>query len=370
MKMKMLKTIDRVFGQLLVKIISASIAGKDLLPHSVLIIRPGGIGDAVLLIPAINALKKKCPEILITVLAEIRNSSAFKLCPNVDEVLRYDKPKELLKALRGNNDAVIDTEQWHRLSAVVARLTGAAYSIGYATNERKKLFSHPVPYSHDDFEADGFLNLLEPLGIGAADEIMTPFLVVPEAAAIKAETLLRNRVCGPFVTIFPGATIPERRWGTDKFAAVAQRLAARGIAVVVLGGKGEESAGDRIVEGNRGLNFAGKTSLPETAAIIEKSSLLLSGDSGLLHVAVGLGRPTVSLFGPGIAKKWAPKGERDLVINKNLPCSPCTRFGCTPKCPIDARCLADITIDEVVEAVLSFWFLVSSGNSFRIPENS
>jgi ADP-heptose:LPS heptosyltransferase len=78
---------------------------------------------------------------------------------------------------------------------------------------------------------------------------------------------------------------------------------------------------------------------------------LLSGDSGVLHIAMGLGVPTVSLFGPGRAGKWAPRGERHIVINKGLSCSPCTTFGTTPPCPISAQCLNDITVDEVFNAV-------------------
>jgi ADP-heptose:LPS heptosyltransferase len=106
-----------------------------------------------------------------------------------------------------------------------------------------------------------------------------------------------------------------------------------------------------IVAGGLGLNLAGLTSLAETAAVIHKSSLLLSSDSGVLHIAVGLGKATVSLFGPGRAKKWAPQGEQHIVINKGLACSPCTTFGTTPPCSIDARCMREITVDEVVNAV-------------------
>jgi len=106
-----------------------------------------------------------------------------------------------------------------------------------------------------------------------------------------------------------------------------------------------------ITAGGLGLNLAGMTSLSESAAIIQKSSLLLSGDSGVLHIAVGLGVPTVSLFGPGRVKKWAPRGDRHIVINKELPCSPCTSFGTTPPCPNKTRCMSDITVDEVVNAV-------------------
>ncbi len=352
MNIGLMKTFDRIFGTLLVKIMSAPIAEKELRSHSFLIFRPGGIGDAVMLIPAINALKKKFPDIPITVLAEKRNASAFKLCPYINNVLHYDKPKELLKVLRGNYDVVIDTEQWHRLSAVVAKLAGAHVSIGYATNERKKLFTHPVSYSHNDYESESFLNLLTPLGITVTDQILTPFLVVPEASGIKAVTLLGSLACRPFVTIFPGASITERRWGADRFAAVAERLNAKGIALVVAGGNGDRADGEKIINGICGLNLAGKTSLVETAAIIEKSSVLLSGDSGILHIGVGLGRPTVSLFGPGIAKKWAPRGDMHIVLNKRLPCSPCTKFGYTPKCRINARCMSEIRVEEVIAAVL------------------
>lgn len=118
-----------------------------------------------------------------------------------------------------------------------------------------------------------------------------------------------------------------------------------------MGGKEDRQQGDMIAGGGLGLNLAGLTSLPETAAVIQQSSLLLSGDSGVLHIAVGLGVPTVSLFGPGMVKKWAPQGDRHIVINKGLPCSPCTTFGTTPHCPIDTQCMRNITVDEVVNAV-------------------
>lgn len=349
-----LKFLDKVIGCLAVKVagfIPQSNRDSRSLLTSVLFIRPGGIGDAVHLIPVINHLKKLNPGGKITVLAEKRNSAIFSLCPAVGEVFLYDRPLELLTALRGSYDVVIDTEQWHRLSAVVARLTRAPLIIGYGTNERKRLFTRKIAYSHSDYEVGSFFNLLAPMGIARPDEITTPFLAIPEEAGRHAETMLGNLVTKQSVVIFPGASIPERRWGADKFGDVAERLHQQGINVVVVGGKEDASDGDRIVAGGHGLNLAGKTSLTETAAIIEKAALLLSGDSGILHIGVGLGKPTVSLFGPGIAKKWAPRGGKHIVINKNLTCSPCTKFGSTPKCPINARCMTEITVDEVIAAV-------------------
>jgi ADP-heptose:LPS heptosyltransferase len=320
-------------------------------PRSFLLIRPGGIGDAVLLIPAIQAIRAQYPSAKITVLAERRNASAFLLCPEVNAVLFYDRPSELFSALRGDYDVVIDTEQWYRLSAVVARMTRAPVLIGYATNERSRLFTHPIAYSHDEYEAEMFFRLLDPLGIQPY-RLPVRFLTVPSDAAGTASDLLVSLENKRFVTIFPGASIPERRWGADRFRLVAEMLSAFGIPVVVVGGRDDKGQGETIVSGGVGLNLAGRTSLTETAGVIDKSSLLLSGDSGVLHMAVGLGRPSVSLFGPGRAKKWAPRGERNCVINKGLPCSPCTTFGTTPPCHDSSRCMKEITVDEVFNAVM------------------
>lgn len=317
---------------------------------SLLLIRPGGIGDAVQLVPTIIALKKIYPDCQITILAERRNGVTFALCPDVTQVLLYDSPKQLLAALRQRHDVVIDTEQWHRLSAVVARLIRSDLKIGFATNERKRLFNVAVPYAHEDYEANSFLRLLEPLGI-ERQEAQYPFLKVPEHIARQAEKRLVPLAGQAFVALFPGASIPERRWGGEQFHRLALWLNEQGVAVVVVGGGQDRETGEAILGCCKGLNLAGVTSLAETAAVLQRSSLLVTGDSGVLHMAVGLDVPTVSLFGPGIADKWAPCGEKHIVLNKNLPCSPCTRFGTTPPCPEGGRCIQEISVDEVVSAV-------------------
>jgi ADP-heptose:LPS heptosyltransferase len=352
MNPKRLKKLDSLMGSLLVRCFFFAAGGA--LPgnvHHLLLIRPGGIGDAVLLVPAIIALKQKFPQAGITVLAERRNAAAFSLCTQVDRVLRYDIPSELFAAVRGRYDLVIDSEQWHRLSAVVARLCRPKVLIGFGSNERRRIFSHAVAYSHDDYEVTSFLRLLEPLGIDGR-EVETPFLTVPAEAEQSSDTLLAPLEGRAFVTIFPGASIPERRWGADRYASVAESLNSLGYPVVVVGGGEERRQGDEIVAGVGGLNLAGRTSLAETAAVLARSSLLVSGDSGVLHLAVGLGVRSVSLFGPGRALKWAPRGGGHVVLNRNLPCSPCTTFGTTPPCPSGARCMGEIRVEEVLDGVL------------------
>ena len=349
MNIRFVKLIDGCIGRLLANLLpmpKQSCCQKSI--KSILLIRPGGIGDAVLLVPALQDLKNKYPTTHITILAERRNAGVFSLIPEIDHLYCYDKPREFIQALRGQYDVVIDTEQWHRLSAIVARLVRAQMKIGFATNERRRMFTHRLSYSHDEYEVCSFKRLLEPLtGVSEQVEPTPPFLTIPPAATATVAKLLVPLNDKPFITIFPGASIPERRWGADRFRAVADALSQKGYGIVVVGGQ-TDLADAQTIAGDSGLNLAGQTSLAETAALLARSALLISGDSGVLHFAVGLGIPTVSLFGPGRACKWAPQGDLHAVINKNLPCSPCTTYGTTPPCPYHARCMQEITVDEVV----------------------
>jgi len=124
--------------------------------------------------------------------------------------------------------------------------------------------------------------------------------------------------------------------------------------VVVIGGRQEKELGDRIITGISGaVNLASRTSLAETAAVISESALLLSGDSGVLHLAVALAKPTVSIFGPSSPEKWAPRGAHHLVLRSVHSCAPCMRYGSMPSCPDRVRCLNDVTVDQVTAAVFS-----------------
>jgi lipopolysaccharide heptosyltransferase II len=355
-KIRILKKLDSIFGPLFV-----AVSARLLIPakglkkaiNSILFIRPGGIGDAVLLIPAIQALRKKFPQATIHILSEKRNSAVFALYPDIQKVYHYDRPIELLTAICSNYDVVIDTEQWHRLSALVARAVKAPQSIGFATNERKKLFTHRVPYSHDIPETISFLNLIEPLVGDVSYDPCMPFLNVPEKSAEKIELLLKPLSSSKIVSLFPGGSIREKRWGGDRFHRTAEPLSEQGYGIVVVGGKDNAREGETIIQGIPGsLNLCGKLSLPETAAVLKRSSLLITGDSGIMHIGYGLGVKIVALFGPGNDKKWAPLGKRCTVITKNLACSPCSSYGYTKRCRDHAACMSGITVEEVVHEAL------------------
>ncbi len=316
---------------------------------TILFIRPGGIGDAVLLLPAIRAFKENFPGSVIDVLCEKRNAEIFGFSADINRIYLYDRGLDLVRTLRNRYNVVVDTEQWHRLSAVVAYLSGADVRIGFDTNERRKMFTHRTPYSHHDYEVYSFFHLIKPLvgGIPHFDRDK-PFIETDEAGSFLSEEV---RTRDDLIAIFPGASVPERRWGGDNFGKVAQALSDKGHQIVILGTRFEKGDAERIRRlAKNAIDLTGKTNLRDVSALLKTCKLLISADSGLLHIAYAVGTPTVSLFGSGIEKKWAPPGRRHRAINRHVACSPCTKYGYTPRCKRSVECLLSVSAGEVIQA--------------------
>ena len=350
MRTMWLKAVDAKFGPILSRWLPAPrrVDFHRQKIAKILVVRPGGIGDAVMLVPTLRALHEHFPKAKIHILAESRNAGVFSLCGCVDSVRCYDHLPDLFRLLAGRYDLIIDSEQWHHFSAVLVRLLRSKFTVGFDTNCRRRLFSTRIGYDQDQYELDSFLNLLTPLGIVQADAD-APWLEIPQKVREAADEYIVG-LKNDFVAIFPGASIRERRWGSAKFAELVGELSAEGVAVVILGGSIDQEVAETICR-KGGLNLTGQTSLAETAAILQSATLLVTGDSGLLHLAAGLGTSTVSLFGPGRQLKWAPRGRNHLILNQNLDCSPCTTFGYTPECENHGACLDVISVSDVVDAV-------------------
>lgn len=349
-KIALLKFIDRVVGGVVVRLLPKPPRQPHAVPRTFLLIRPGGIGDAVHLLPLLQRLREYFPTAKISVLSERRNAGVFILSPVAVRVCCYDRPLEFLRALFLRYDVVIDSEQWHLLSAIAARLVRAPVKIGFASNERQRLFTDALPYPQATYEAEAFLSLLSPLAIPLAPLPPPPWIRIPQKAQGEI-AVLQAKIDGRYVVIFPGASVASRRWGEERFRLLARAISQSGWQVVVVGGREDCAIAAVICGDGWGSDFSGKTSLAGTAALIAGADLLVSGDSGLLHIGAALGIPTVSLFGPGIAQKWGPRGEEHRVLNLQLPCSPCTIYGTTPPCKRQSACLSGISVDAVINAV-------------------
>jgi lipopolysaccharide heptosyltransferase II len=346
---RLLKKLDDMFGGLVVRLFPAA-------PHtvrvgevrSILLIRPGGAGDAVLLIPTIHALQHAYPAARLDVLAEQRNYEAFPLAGLRGRIYRYDRLHELLAVVRRRYDMVVDSEQWYRLSAVVARLCRSPVRVGFATNGRRRLFTHPIPYQTGEYEADNFLRLA-----AVADDpqgVTFPFIRVPPEAVAWTSSLPAVQG-GPYVVLFPGASLREKRWEPERFVEVARYLTDRQKRVVVVGGKAEAGVAETLANLTGAQNFAGQIDLSRTAAIIAGAEAVVSNDSVVLHLAAGLGVPTVALFGPTSIVKWAPSGDRHLTIAAGTSCAPCARYGTIPLCRAATGCMEGISVRQVIAAL-------------------
>ena len=327
--------------------------------RSLLILRPGGMGDMLMLLPVIRGLREALPHARIDIVCEKRNRDVLHLAGLEDTALLYDThPLALLRRLRDTAyDVVLDTEQFHNFSAILSWLSGARVRIGFKINPaRLHLYTHLVGYDVDGYEMDQFVRLVQTLGIslpvsglhGSLAEVAIPGKIPAHLEQIAAGRRL--------VAVCPGAGDPYKQWGGDRFAPLIDGLVEFGEAVVLLGGRDDRASAQGILArlGNAAFvsDCTGRCTLVETAAILKRAALLIGGDSGLTHLAGSLGVRTLVLFGPSDPGKWAAPDEHHVVIRKPLPCSPCAIFGYRKWCR-DIPCMRSISVDEVMHAATS-----------------
>lgn len=360
-KIKCIKIFDFVLGGFLCSLIKTRKISKPLIIadiRNVLIIRPGGIGDAVLLIPMIKECRRVMQNARIDCLADKRNQEVFSLEDKlVDNIFCYNQGNifTLVGQLRRNNyDLVIDTEQWHNLSAVLVYFLKAKMTLGFNTRKKRaNLYTHLVNYSQTDYEANSFLNLLSGLvPAGINKEFAVPFL---KADARSSLYLDESSYGKKKIILSLSASVPERKLSVEKIEALAAVLIKKGFFVVLIGGKKEvpiaELINGSLNRDNNLLDLVGKLDLKQVLGIINSGNVYVGSDSGILHLAYALGIPTVALFGAGIKEKWSKSTNKDIVLDKMLDCSPCTFFGYTAVCNNNVECLNSISIEEVLIAI-------------------
>ncbi|CCK80298.1 glycosyltransferase family 9 protein [Desulfobacula toluolica] len=345
---QIIKQIDRILGPVLLKIFPRALKKKKRSPHpnKILIIRPGGMGDAILLIPVLKAVSKKIKPANIDILCEPRNQEIFHAVQFVNNTLSYKNPTDLISVFRKQYDIIIDTEQSHFLTAIITRLLKADLKSGFHVNGRQKMYTISIPYRHDIYEADSFWNLIAKT-LDFKESFSWDFPYFKQ----EKKNFISDICFEKYICVFPGASIDERLWPEKSWAKVIDQLTQFGWKCVLLGSHKEINQCRTIIKYCKTrdiINLCSQLTILETTLVLKKSSLLISTDSGILHLGVLSDVSTVSLFGPGIEAKWAPKGHNHLVINKNLDCSPCTKFGTTPPCGNFKLCMLKITPMDVI----------------------
>jgi len=322
------------------------------------------VGDTILTYPTLEALKRRFPDSTITILVPGHLADLWKTSPYVDEIIPFEKRKGFMSIVEDFRISRSLKQKGFDLGLILPRsfrsafqlfLAGIPIRIGYADEGRSFLLthrisrrkevlrSHRVYYYH---ELLGFLekmNDLVPLRLPLREEDRTWAEEV-----LKESGLLDGR---PLIGINPGAAYGLAKcWHPDRFAELGRRLSRKWKATVLIFGRAEErEMANKILQqmGGAGVDFTGKTGLLQLAAFLEKCCLLVSNDTGTMHVAAAIGTPVVAIFGSTDPVTTGPWGDGHVVVRKEVSCSPCLkRF-----CPTDHRCMELITADEVEEVV-------------------
>ncbi|TBR17606.1 hypothetical protein EPO15_16525 [bacterium] len=335
----------------------------------VLIMQTSFLGDALLTVPLARRVKEVLPEARLSVMTRPETADVFRGCPGVDEVLLDDKKgagrglaglrhaAEVLKA--GRFDLALVAHRSFR-TALIARLAGIPRRIGFAASAGAFLFHETVPFPWGAPEAERNLALLLPLApllrAGPQDSLYLAGGTPGDAAAAVAKRLADAGVAEGerLVGIHPGSIWPTKRWLPERFAALAGRLTREDrVRVVLIGGPGDKelSAGVAAGAGAPLLDWTGKTTLPELLALIARLDLLVTNDSGPMHVAAANGVPVLALFGPTTRELgFFPYGEGHRVLEADLRCRPCGLHG-AKECPEGHfLCMRLITVDQAHRA--------------------
>jgi len=331
--------------------------------NKILIRMPNWIGDAVMAIPTLSALRVRFDGAQITLLAKPSVAALFEHHPDVDRVLVYeDKGRHhgvigmwrLIRSLRKERFDLAFLLQNAFEAALIAAGAGIPARVGYAADGRSFLLTRSLQKKDaPHHQRKAYLALMKLVdGLSFAGP---PFLVVTEEEGNTASELLdsfgiKGEDC--LIGIHPGAAYGSaKRWFPERFAVVADQVADRFQAkVVVFGGPLETGIAGAVQKAMKtpSLLLAGKTSLREMMALMTKCRLFITNDSGPMHVASSLGVPVVAIFGPTDPTRTSPAGKQTRIIQNKVDCAPCK----ARECPIDHPCMTGVSSEEVFHAAI------------------
>ena len=340
-------------------------------PQKVLIVAPNWLGDAVLSLPAARALRNLWPEAHLAVLCKENLTGWLAAQPTFDEVRSYPPPGRGLRANisfarsfgRDGFDLAVLFPNSLR-SALFAWVGGIPRRVGYARDARGPLLTQRVrryqgPKRH---HAEYYLDIARQLGwqdpAGTSRERLTEF--EPAAVGGNDQAWIDEQLASAGVSsgetlvgLTPGAAFgPAKRWSPERFAEVCMRLLERWpLRLILFGGPDDVAAIERLSAKlgpafqDRLVNLAGSTSVGQLAAGLKRCGILMTNDSGAMHLAAAVGVPTVAIFGSTDPQWTGPLGDGHQVLAADVPCRPCFQRTCA----IGYQCMESITSNQVFE---------------------
>ena len=317
---------------------------------SVVILAPNWLGDAVMALPAIRDVRRHFAGQPLSIAARPSIAAVFRAVPEIDRIIVLDRGNESAQ-LRGDIGILLPNSF---RSAWILKKAGVKERWGYRTDFRRPLLTRSVrkPGGRVSFP-EYYANLVRKLGIETGP--LTAQLTVPAVTSAAALSLLQKhgwRPGEPLVGIAPGAAFGHaKRWSPKRYAELASLLRDAGVACVILGRSEDRDAARDI----KGIDLIGQTDLMMLMGVVSHCNVVVSNDSGAMHLAGGLGVPVVGIWGPTDERLSAPvtpyEDSRTVEkISASAFCRPCF----LADCPIDHRCMKRIPTARVHETVRRF----------------
>jgi ADP-heptose:LPS heptosyltransferase len=340
-------------------------------PRRVLCLRLERIGDLIMTIPALAELRALAPGAAIDLVVGSWNQEIAATIPEVDRIETLDA-QWLTRDDHGRGPLSLITEgrRWRShhydlginfepdiRSNLLLAASGAKRLAGFASGGGGALLDVALDYNPRAHTVDNAIALVRTALGASAPSPAVSRLALPEAARSEAARLLQALPPGVRIGIHASGGRPVKQWPEARFAEIAARLIADRNAVIILtGAPGDRAQVDlvkRDLPARRVLDLCGRADLVSLAAVLARIDLLVTGDTGPMHLAHAVGTPVVSVFGPSDPARYAARGPRDRIVRVDLPCSPCNRIRlpparCTGHTP---DCLTGIDITQVVHAI-------------------
>lgn len=327
------------------------------------VIKPSAFGDVVQALPILPVLRERFPRAQIAWVIRSELRGLLDGHPCLDEVIPWQRRGlrnawHLLRDLRRRRfDLVFDLQGLLR-TAVMAFATGAPLRVGLETaREGSRLACHRTLRDTGPWVPAHLRYWRVAEALGRGDRRRETIVHVPQPDVRWAGEQLRAPAA-PILSVHPGARWETKRWPAENFAVVAARAMRRyGFATAILGSAAEIPFAGQLQHelrrygfSGRVHNLAGRTTIKQLAAVLERSHVLLTNDSGPMHLAAGLGTPVAGVFTCTSPVRSGPPGEDHQLVTTSLPCGNCYKKRCPRRGTDRMACLSDITIDEVWNA--------------------
>jgi len=338
---------------------------EALAPKRILVIRLDRLGDVILSTPVLQALRQQFPHAHIAMMVRPACEDIVRGNPYLNDVIVYDKDGKhhnawktirFARKLRQQDfDTALVLHPSNR-SHWIPYLAGIPTRIGY---HRKwaRLLTRRLPHHKQEGEQHEAAYTLDMLRVfGITPPMPRPRVPLHSHAVQRVDALLAEasvESSDPLVAIHPSASCVSKRWMPERFAQVADRLVMeQGVRICLVAGQADTVFAQQVLRAMRqpALDYSGRLTVAELAALLHRCRLLISNDSGPVHVAAAVGTPVVDIFGRnqrGLSpKRWGPLGEGHVILHKEVGCVTCLAHDCD----IEFLCLTSLQADEVYHA--------------------